>query len=84
MPDPTWGEIGVAACVLRAGASLTEGEFLAFLDTRVPRYKLPRRVFFREALPKSGYGKVTKRAIREGLEARGDLPLENPASTPRG
>jgi acyl-CoA synthetase (AMP-forming)/AMP-acid ligase II len=32
-----------------------------------------------EALPKSGYGKLTKRAIREELEARGNLPLEGVA-----
>jgi non-ribosomal peptide synthetase component E (peptide arylation enzyme) len=39
----------------------------------VARYKLPKRVFFWDALPRSGYGKVTKKMIRTELEARGCL-----------
>ena len=75
VPDPTWGEVGVAACVLRPGEVLSEAELMTHLAGLVPRYKLPRRVFFREALPKSGYGKITKRMVREELEASGLLPL---------
>ncbi len=37
------------------------------------RYKMPKRFFFWEALPKSGYGKVPKRMVRDELEARGHL-----------
>lgn len=75
VPDKVWGEVGVAVCVLRAGASLDEAELLAFLDGRVSRYKLPKRVFVWDELPKSGYGKITKKNIRAELEARGLLPL---------
>ncbi|MGY2048984.1 acyl-CoA synthetase [Methylobacterium sp. JK268] len=75
VPDPVWGEIGVAVCVLREGAALGEGELLDFLADRVARYKLPKRVFLRPALPKSGYGKITKTLVREDLEAAGLLPL---------
>jgi fatty-acyl-CoA synthase len=81
VPDATWGEVGIAACVLRPGETLSETEFVAFLADKVPRYKLPRRVFFREALPKSGYGKITKTMVREDLEGAGLLPL---APTPAG
>ncbi|WP_457108459.1 acyl-CoA synthetase [Methylobacterium sp. P5_C11] len=79
VPDPAWGEVGVAVCVTRPGATVEEGALIAWLSATVARYKLPRRVFFWDALPKSGYGKVTKRAIRAELEARGDLPLEGMA-----
>lgn len=78
VPDATWGEVGVAVCVLRPGESLTEQALLSWLSGRVARYKLPRRVFFWDALPKSGYGKITKKAVRSELEARGCLPLERP------
>jgi acyl-CoA synthetase (AMP-forming)/AMP-acid ligase II len=71
MPDKTWGEIGVAVCVLRAGAEAGEADLLAWLDGKVSRYKLPKRIFFWEALPKSAYGKITKIAIRSELETRG-------------
>ena len=40
---------------------------------------MPKRFFFWEALPKSGYGKVPKRLVRDELEARGLLDV--PAKT---
>ena len=79
VPDKTWGEVGMAVCVLRPEAELTERDLLAWLDGKVARYKLPKRVFFWDALPKSGYGKITKKDIRAELEARGCLPIDQPA-----
>jgi fatty-acyl-CoA synthase len=78
VPDRTWGEVGVAVCALRPGEGLNERELLAWLDGKIARYKLPKRVFFWDGLPKSAYGKITKRTIREELEAKGCLPLEQP------
>ena len=74
MPDRVWGEAGVAVCVLRDGAGLTGPELLAWLEGQVTRYKLPRDVVFWDALPKSAYGKITKRLIRAELEARAGAP----------
>ena len=74
VPDPFWGEVGVAVCVAREGAvAVSEAELAAFLAPKVPRYKMPKRFFFWEALPKSGYGKIPKRMVRDELEARGLL-----------
>ncbi len=79
VPDKTWGEVGVAVCVLRPDATLNEPELQAWLEGKVARYKLPKRVFFWDALPKSAYGKITKKDVRAELEARGCLPLDRPA-----
>jgi fatty-acyl-CoA synthase len=68
VPDPFWGEVGVAVCVAREGANPVS-------EAELPRYKMPKRFFFWEALPKSGYGKVPKRLIRDELEARGLLDV---------
>jgi acyl-CoA synthetase (AMP-forming)/AMP-acid ligase II len=74
VPDPFWGEVGIAVCVAREGTeAVAEAELAASLAPKVPRYKMPKRFFFWEALPKSGYGKVPKRLIRDELEARGLL-----------
>jgi acyl-CoA synthetase (AMP-forming)/AMP-acid ligase II len=73
VPDRVWGEVGVAVCVLRAEAALDEGALLAWMEGQVPRYKMPKRIFFWAELPKSGYGKITKKTIRAELEARGCL-----------
>ena len=76
VPDPTWGEVGIAICVPREGAMpVSEAEMAAFLAPKVPRYKMPKRFFFWKELPKSGYGKVPKRLVREELDARGLLDL---------
>lgn len=69
VPDPLWGEIGWAVCV--ANAPVAEEDLAAFLDGKLSRYKMPKRFLFWDALPKSAYGKITKRMIREELEARG-------------
>ena len=69
LPDAKWGEVGVAVCVLRAGAQASEADLAAFLVEKMARYKLPKRFLFWDALPKSGYGKVPKRLIREKIEA---------------
>jgi len=73
LPDPVWGEIGVAVCVPRPGQSASEAEIADFLSEKIARYKMPKRFFFWEALPKSGYGKVPKRLVKDELEKRGEL-----------
>lgn len=73
VPDPKWGEVGVAVCVLREGAQLDEAAMLEWMASRVARYKLPKRVFFWEEMPKSGYGKITKKLVKDELSLRGLL-----------
>jgi acyl-CoA synthetase (AMP-forming)/AMP-acid ligase II len=73
VPDPVWGEVGIAVAVRRPGASLDEAAVLAWIEGKVSRYKLPKRVIFWEALPKSAYGKITKKLIRDELATRGEL-----------
>lgn len=72
VPDAVWGEIGIAVCVAR-GKGPSEAELAAYLGEKIPRYKMPKRFFFFEELPKSGYGKVPKRLVRDELEKRGLL-----------
>ena len=73
-PDERWGEVPVAVVVLKPGASATADEVLAHCRERLAGFKVPRRVEFRDELPKSGTGKILKRELREpfweGYEAR--------------
>jgi fatty-acyl-CoA synthase len=78
VPDPVWGEVGIAVCVARDGSPTpSESDMAGHLATKLPRYKMPKRFFFWESLPKSGYGKIPKRLVRDELEARGLLDLGN-------
>jgi len=73
VPDEKWGEVGVAVVVVREGHVCDAAALLAHLEGRCARYRWPRHVVFWSALPKSAYGKVTKKDVRERLFARGQL-----------
>jgi acyl-CoA synthetase (AMP-forming)/AMP-acid ligase II len=68
LPDAKWGEIGVAVVVRRASfETLDAHALLAHLEGRSARYRWPHRWHFWAELPKSGYGKILKREIKEQL-----------------
>ncbi len=73
VPDPMWGEVGVAVCVARAGASPDPGDIQSWLEPKISRYKMPKRFIFWSEMPKSAYGKIAKKMIREELDRRGEL-----------
>lgn len=64
-PDEKWGERVVAAIVLRDGHAATAEELTAFCRERIAGYKTPKEFVFLEALPRTGSGKIQKRALRE-------------------
>jgi fatty-acyl-CoA synthase len=66
-PDLRWGEVVVAAVVLKPGSRMTEAEALALFHGRIARYKHPREVRFLEQLPRSPLGKVQREAVRAAL-----------------
>lgn len=74
VPDRKWGEVGLAVCVLQPGQNVDEAELAVMLEGKLARYKQPRHYVFLEEMPKTGYGKITKKLVREALEARGLLP----------
>jgi acyl-CoA synthetase (AMP-forming)/AMP-acid ligase II len=74
LPDPKWGEVGAAVIVRAPGVEPLDAAALpAFLEGRLARYRWPHRVFFWDALPKSGYGKIVKKDVRRLLVERGDF-----------
>jgi fatty-acyl-CoA synthase len=68
MPHEKWGESGTAVLVLEPGASTSSADLLAHLDGRLAKYKWPQHFVFWSELPKSGYGKVTKRDVKHLLQ----------------
>lgn len=65
IPDEKWGEVGLAVVVVKAGQALSDDDLVAFLSERLARYKVPRQVVFTDALPKTGPGKIDKKALIE-------------------
>ena len=65
--EPRLGEVGKAFVVARPGFALAEEDVLAFCRERLANYKVPRRVEFRDALPRNPSGKVLKRQLMAEL-----------------
>lgn len=65
VPDPKWGEAGAAFLVLKPGRALSPEAVQAYVRAHLAGYKVPRHVFFLEALPVGPTGKCDKQSLRE-------------------
>ncbi len=65
VPDDTFGESVRAAVVLRPERIVSRDELIAFCRGRLAAFKCPRAVDFVAELPKTGSGKIQKRALRD-------------------
>ncbi len=71
-PDDKWGETPCAFVTLKAGASVTESDIIAWCRDQMAHYKCPRSVVFGE-LPKTSTGKIQKFRLREQADTLGSL-----------
>jgi long-chain acyl-CoA synthetase len=65
IPDEEFGEAVHAVVQVRPGRSITEDEVKAFLRARVAGFSVPKRVEFRDQLPREDSGKIFKRKLRD-------------------
>jgi len=63
VPDQEFGEVVKAWVVLRPGQGLTAGELKAHCKQLLAAYKVPKRIEFRDSLPKSPVGKILRREL---------------------
>ncbi|QDM22234.1 acyl-CoA synthetase [Tardiphaga sp. vice154] len=63
-PDAKWGEVPCAFIELKAGASATEADIIAFCREHMPGFKTPKKVVF-SAIPKTSTGKIQKFMLRD-------------------
>ncbi|MBF0168105.1 MAG: AMP-binding protein, partial [Alphaproteobacteria bacterium] len=65
LDHPDFGEAVTAALVPKPGATLSEDGLLSALQTRLARFKQPKRLLIVEELPRNAMGKVLKSQLRE-------------------
>jgi malonyl-CoA/methylmalonyl-CoA synthetase len=65
VPHPDFGEAVIAAVVPAASAEISEPELIEALRPRMAGYKLPKKLFVVDALPRNSMGKVQKNLLRE-------------------
>ena len=71
VPDEYRGETIAAAVVLKPGFEPSEGtrlDILAYCKQELAAYKVPKKLEFRESLPKSLIGKVLRRELRATIK----------------
>lgn len=77
MPDEFLGERTCAFVIPYPSSTLTASELKAFLRKRgLAAYKIPDRVEFTDAFPKTGVGKVSKKALREFIANKQNAPAD--------
>lgn len=64
IPDEKSGEV-VKVYIVKKDPSLTEQEIIEFCRENLTGYKVPKKVEFRDELPKTNVGKILRRALRD-------------------
>jgi malonyl-CoA/methylmalonyl-CoA synthetase len=65
VPHPDFGEAVVAVIVRRPGAAIDGEALVAALKNRIAHFKVPKRVFVVDELPRNAMGKVQKKLLRD-------------------
>ncbi|WP_042474392.1 o-succinylbenzoate--CoA ligase [Bacillus ndiopicus] len=61
--DEKWGQVPIAFVVLKQ--AVTEKELIAFCQQKLASYKLPKRFYFVNSLPRNGSNKLLRRKLIE-------------------
>lgn len=64
VPDPDFGEVGVAVVVAKPGARVDPAAVLGGLKATLANFKVPKRCYVVAELPRNAMGKVQKAALR--------------------
>ncbi len=65
VPHPDFGEAVVAVVVAKPGAAVDGAAMTAALKTQIANFKVPKRLFVVDDLPRNAMGKVQKNLLRE-------------------
>lgn len=65
VPHPDFGEVGVAVIVPRKGAQADGQQILELLKARLANFKVPKRCYVVDSLPRNTMGKVQKKLLRD-------------------
>ena len=69
VPHADFGEAVVAVVVAKPGAALDDGALIGALKAQIANFKIPKRLFVVEELPRNAMGKVQKNLLREQHKA---------------
>jgi malonyl-CoA/methylmalonyl-CoA synthetase len=65
VPHPDFGEVGVAIVIPKPGATIDSDQLIGTLKSQLANFKIPKRCFLVNELPRNTMGKVQKNLLRE-------------------
>ncbi|KAL0400748.1 UNVERIFIED_CONTAM: Oxalate--CoA ligase [Sesamum latifolium] len=70
IPDDKYGEEINCAVIPREGSNLDEAEVARFCKKNLAAFKVPKKVFITDSLPKTATGKIQRRIVSEHFLAQ--------------
>ncbi|KAA8533725.1 hypothetical protein F0562_031242 [Nyssa sinensis] len=70
VPDDKYGEEINCAVIPREGSNIDEAELLRFCKKNLAAFKVPKKVFITDSLPKTATGKIQRRIVAEHFLAQ--------------
>lgn len=64
--DEKWGQVPIA--FVKVEGVITEEDLVLFCEERLARYKVPRRIYFVQELPRNASNKLLRRELKERLQ----------------
>ncbi len=65
VPHPDFGEVGVAVVVRKPGVALDSEQIIATLKSKLANFKIPKKCYVVDDLPRNTMGKVQKNLLRD-------------------
>lgn len=68
MKDSTWGEVPVAFVVIKKNHDVSHDELESFCNEKLAKYKVPKRFFIVEKIPRNASKKILRRELRKMIQ----------------
>jgi malonyl-CoA/methylmalonyl-CoA synthetase len=65
VPHPDFGEVGVAIVIAKPGVQLNAEHIISTLKSELANFKIPKKCFVVQELPRNTMGKVQKNLLRD-------------------
>lgn len=67
VPDEIYGQEVAVAIVLKSAEKLGEEELRKWMAEKVAKFKVPKKIYFTEIMPKTATGKIQRRIVAETM-----------------
>ncbi|KAH8159507.1 hypothetical protein CIB48_g8746 [Xylaria polymorpha] len=68
IPDELYGQDIAVAIVLKPAAKLTQEELRNWVSEKLAKFKIPKKVYFTDVMPKTATGKIQRRIVAETMQ----------------